>query len=467
MGNREDENRAAARADRFLTRHFSGDTMDYRQIAALIIPLLIDQTFIVCTNLFNTSMISSSGMTAVSAVNMVDSVNVFLLNIFIAVATGGTVIVAQYKGRGNHRDVPRAVSGSVTSVLFISFSIAAAVILLAPILLSWLFGAAEREVLNYARIYLIGSAASYVFFGMMEAVSASLRGLGETRSSLVLTLTMNGLYVALNLLLIQVFSLGIIGLVISLVLARASAALLSVFFLVRRKNPYRLAPSEIFRLDFPMLRRAMALGLPFAAEQMFFNGGKILTQTFIVGMGTLAIATNAITASLTSLFMIPATTLTLAIITVVGQCVGNRDIAQARKALRSFSILTSAAIFLMAVLLLPWMRDIVSIFRPPEEIVGEILLITYINTAAQMVLWPGSFLVPSALRAAGDARFTSIVSMLSMWLFRVILGYVAGVVLGWGVRGVWFAMQAEWGVRGLIFLLRLRGNKWYRHKVID
>jgi putative MATE family efflux protein len=465
--NRDDEHRAAARADRFLTRHFSGGTMDYRQIGALIIPLLIDQTFIVCTNLFNTSMISSSGMTAVSAVNMVDSVNVFLLNILIAVATGGTVIVAQYKGRGNHRDVPRAVSGSVTSVLIISFAIALMVILLAPAILAWLFGGAEREVLNYARIYLIGSASSYVFFGMMEAVSAALRGLGETRSSLVLTLTMNGLYVVLNLLLIQVFSLGIVGLVISLVTARVLAAILSIFFLVRKKNLYRLAPSEIFRLDFPMLRRAMALGFPFAAEQMFFNGGKILTQTFIVGMGTLAIATNAITASLTSLFMIPANTLTLAIITVVGQCVGNRDIEQARKSLRSFSILTSAAIFLMALVLLPWMRDIVSIFRPPEAIVGEILLITYINTAAQMVLWPGSFLVPSALRAAGDARFTSVVSMLSMWLFRVILGYVIGVLLGWGVRGVWFAMQAEWGVRGLIFLLRLRGSKWYRHKVID
>ena len=458
---------ATYRADRFLTKHFSGRTMDYRQIIALIIPLLIDQTFLVCTNLFNTSMISSSGLEAVSAVNMVDSLNAFLLNIFIAVATGGTVIVAQYKGRGNSRDVPRAISGSVTAVLLIASSIAVAIILSAPAILRWLFGTAEREVLDNARIYLIGSAVSYVFFGMMEAVSASLRGLGETRSSLVLTLTMHGIYVFLNVILIHVFSLGIFGMVISLISARVIAAMLSVFFLVRKKNLYRLRPSEIFRMDFPMLKRAMALGFPFAAEQMFFNGGKILTQTFVVGMGTLAIATNAITGSVTSLFMIPANTLALAIITVVGQCIGNRDIDQARKSIRSFSILTSAAILFMAATILPFMRSIVSIFGPTEEIIGDILLITYINTAAQFLFWSVSFLLPAALRAAGDARYTSVMSMLSMWLFRVVLGYILGVVVGLGVPGVWFAMEAEWGVRGLIFLLRLRGNKWYRHKVID
>lgn len=441
--------------------------MDYRQIIALIIPLLIDQTFIVCTNLFNTSMISSSGLEAVSAVNMVDSVNVFLLNIFIAVATGGTVIVAQYKGRGNHSEVPRAISGSVTAVLLIAASIGVTVIVSAPGILKWLFGGAEREVLDNARIYLIGSAVSYIFFGMMEAVSASLRGVGETRSSLVLTMTMHGIYVILNVILINIFSLGIIGLVISLISARLLAAILSVFFLVRKKNMYRLRPSELFRMDFPMLKRAMKLGFPFAAEQMFFNGGKILTQTFIVGMGTLAIATNAITGSVTSLFMIPANTFSLAIITVVGQCIGNRDIDQARKSIKSFSVLTSAAILIMAALILPFMRNIVSIFEPAEEIVGDILLISYINTAAQFVLWAVSFLLPAALRAAGDARYTSVMSLLSMWLFRVVLGYFLGVVIGLGVPGVWFAMEAEWGVRGVIFLLRLRGNKWYRHKVID
>lgn len=455
------------KADCFLKRHLSGDTLDYRRIIALIIPLFIDQTFIICTNFFNISMISSSGMDAVSAVNMVDSINLFLLSVFIAVATGGTVIVAQMKGRGNHREVPRAISGTVTSVFLISFGIGLLIIIFSSVILGFLFGNAEENVLINAQLFLVGSAASYVFFGLTESVSASLRGLGETRSSLLLTLCMNGLYVLLNIILVLECSLGIVGMIISLLAARIIASGVAVYLLIRRKNMFRLSFSKIIRIDPPMLGRAFALGIPFAAEQMFFNGGKLLTQTFIVGMGTYAIATHAITSSITSLFMIPANTLSLGIITVVGQCMGNKDIAQAKKSIRTFSVMTSLSILIMAVVILPFIGNIVGVFHPTDNIVGSILLITFVNTAAQLIFWPSSFLFPSALRAAGDARFTSVVSMLSMWLFRVVMGYVMGVIFGWGVPGVWFAMEAEWGVRGVIFWLRLRGDKWYRHKVID
>lgn len=456
----------SGRADRFLTRHFSGGTMDYKQIFSLIFPLFIDQAFIVCMNLFNTSMISSSGLDAVSAVSMVDSVNTFLMYIFVAVATGGTIIVAQLKGRGSLKEVPRAISGSVTAVLILAATISVAVVVAAPLLLDWIFGKAEAAVIENAKIYLIGCAVSYVFFAMMESVSAVLRGLGETRSSLVLTLVMNGLYVMLNFFLINVFDLGIVGMVISLISARMIAALVSVFFLIRKRNPYRLQITKIFCLDLSIIRHSFKLGMPFAAEQMFFNGGKILTQTFIVGMGTLALATNAITSSVVALFMIPANTFSLSIITIVGQCIGRKDLDQARRMIRSFMVLTSLSYVFLGLILLPFLPGIVSIFGPTQSILEDIYQIIYINTIAQAILWAPSFLVPSALRAGGDARFTSVVSMLSMWLFRVVLGYLLGVVLGWGVPGIWFAMEAEWGVRGFVFMIRLKGQRWYSHKVI-
>lgn len=460
-------NSVALRSDRFLSRHFSGETLDYRQIAALIFPLFIDQAFIVCMNLFNTSMISSSGLDAVSAVSMVDSVNIFLMYIFVAVATGGTIIVAQLKGRGSVSEVPRAISGSVTAVLLLAAAISVAVVVSAPLILKWIFGGAEAAVFENAKVYLIGSAVSYVFFAMMEAVSASLRGLGETRASLVLTLVMNGLYVVMNYFLINLFHLGIVGMVISLITARVVAAFVSVFFLIRKRNPYRMKITKIFCFDLSIIRRSFTLGMPFAAEQMFFNGGKILTQTFIVGMGTLALATNAITSSVVALFMIPANTFGLAIITIVGQCIGRKDLKQAKKMIRSFMVLTSVSFVFLGLVILPFLPGIVSIFGPAESIKGDIYQIIYINTIAQAILWAPSFLVPSALRAGGDATFTSVVSMLSMWLFRVVLGYILGVVLGWGVPGIWFAMEAEWGVRGIAFMIRSKGNHWYSHKVID
>lgn len=210
----------------------------------------------------------------------------------------------------------------------------------------------------------------------------------------------------------------------------------------------------------------MIIGIPFAAEQMFFNGGKLLTQTFIVQLGTLAITINAISGSISLVFQIGANALSIAIVTVVGQCIGRRNIEDARKFIKSFLWLSSIIFVIAAVILMPLFPWIVRLFSPPAEIIPEIFTLTVLIAIIQPFLWSISFIMPSALRAAGDSNFTSITAMLTMWLFRVILGYVLGIPLGLGIMGVWIAMVTEWGIRGSVFLWRFRGEKWYSRKLI-
>lgn len=441
--------------------------MDYRTVISIIIPILVDQAFIVILNLLNTAMISSSGVAAVSAVNMVDSLNVFLVNVFVAVSTGGTVVVAQYKGSGNEKMVSKAAAGSVASVFLLAFAISAVLIAFHTPMLNLLFGRAEAAVFANARVYLIGSGLSYCGIATTEAVCGALRGVGETRSSLMLSLIMNLSYVFLNVMFINVLHMGVFGMVTALNIARYLSAVCALIYLARFNESLHFQFGDLFHFNPSMLKRILFIGLPFAAEQMFFNGGKILTQTFIVGLGTYAMAVNAICGSVTLLFQIPANALSLAVVTVVGQCMGRRNVKDARKYIKSFLVLSSASFFVMAFFIFPFFGPIVSLFNPPQEIVRTILVITVINEAAQIPLWSISFITPSALRAAGDSKFTSIVSMLSMWLFRVVLGYILGVVLPFGIVGVWVAMDCEWGVRGVIFLLRFRGKKWYQHHLID
>lgn len=210
----------------------------------------------------------------------------------------------------------------------------------------------------------------------------------------------------------------------------------------------------------------MFIGMPFAAEQMFFNGGKILTQVFIVSLGTYALATNAIASSFAGIMQIPGNALSLTIITVVGQCMGSNNVKDARKFIKSFLVASSLSFVVMGLLVMPFFHPLVSMFHPPAEIVRDIFIIVLINTIVQIPLWSVSFITPSALRAAGDSKFTSMVSMLSMWLFRVVLGYILGIVLDFGLLGVWLAMNCEWGIRGFIFLRRFMGKKWVQHRVI-
>lgn len=450
----------------FLNKYFSGESMDYRQIFALFLPILIDQAFIVGLNLVNTAMISSSGVGAVSAVNMVDSLNVFLINVFVAVATGGTVVVAQYKGSGNDLMVSRAAAGTVTSVALISIGIGLLIMGLHSPVLHLLFGSASPEVLESARIYLIGSSASYVGIAVVQAVCGALRGIGKTRASLALSLIMNLMYVALNVVFINFLEMGVLGMTIAINIARYGGAACALYYLFKVDATLHLRVRDLFHFPLSMLRKIMFIGIPFAAEQMFFNGGKILTQVFIVSLGTYAIATNAIGASLAMVFQIPASALSLTVVTVVGQCIGSGNIPDARKFIKSFLWLGTCSLAVTGLILMPLFRPLVGLFNPPAEIVDDLFLLLLINTLVQIPLWPISFILPSALRAAGDSKFTSITSMMTMWLFRVIFGYVLGIVMGIGILGVWLAMNCEWGVRGALFLWRFRGKKWYEHKLI-
>ncbi len=440
--------------------------MDYRQIFALFFPILIDQAFIIGLNLVNTAMISSSGVSAVSAVNMVDSLNIFLINVFVAVATGGTVVVAQYKGSGNAMMVSRASAATVTSVAMIALAIALLIIGLHQPVLTLLFGSASPEVLESARIYLIGSSTSFLGIAIVQAVCGALRGIGKTRASLALSLIMNLLYVLLNIVFITLLNMGVMGMTLAINIARFAGAACALYYLFKVDATLHIRLRDLFHFPISMLRKIMFIGLPFAAEQMFFNGGKLLTQVFIVSLGTYAIATNAIGSSLAAVFQIPASALSLTIVTVVGQCIGRGNIADARKFIKSFLWLGAFSLALMGLILMPLYRPLVGLFNPPPEIVNDLFVVLLINTLVQVPLWSISFILPSALRAAGDSRFTSITSMLTMWLFRVILGYIMGIVLGWGILGVWLAMNCEWGVRGAVFLWRFRGKKWYAHKLI-
>lgn len=449
-----------------LNKYFTGASIDYREMIAIIIPLVVDQAFLVLMSFLNTAMISSAGVAAVSAVSMVDSLNIFLVNVFIAVATGGTVIVAQYKGSGNMTMVSKTATQAITAVTLFSVVISSLVIIFHIPTLNLLFGKAEADVFHNATIYLIGSCISYPFIAIFQAVCGSLRGVGETKPCLKLSLIMNVTNTVLNVLFITILHLGVKGLVMSILLARVLGMITSLIYIIKYNETIQFQVKKALKIDVSILKKVMFIGLPFAAEQLFFNGGKLLTQTFIVQLGTLAMTAYAIGNSFALLFQIGPNSLSIAIVTVVGQCIGQRNIEDARKFIKSTIGLSSILFVISSVIILPFYPLLIKLFSPPDEIIGTIFILVLISAIAQPILWSPSFIMPSALRAAGDSTFTSVASLFTMWLLRVVLGYVLGITFGFGIIGVWVAMIIEWGARGLIFTERFKGKKWYAHRLV-
>ncbi|MCQ6279438.1 MATE family efflux transporter [Bacillus sp. EB600] len=450
----------------WLDKYLTGESIDYKQIIAIIIPILVDQAFLILMSFLNTAMISSAGVAAVSAVSMVDSLNIFLVGVFIAVATGGAVIVAQYKGSGNAELVSKTATQAISAVTIFSVLVSVLVIIFHTPTLNMLFGKADADVFQNAKIYLVGSCISYTFIAIFQAVCGTLRGVGQTRPCLRLSLFMNFTNTCLNVLFITIFNMGVKGLVISILLARVLGMAASLIYIIRYNETIRFKIKNALKVDIPILKKVMFIGIPFAVEQLFFSGGKLLTQTFIVQLGTYAMSAYAIANSIVLLFQIGPNALGIGIVTVVGQCIGQRNIEDARKFIKSLTVLASILFVVTSATLLPFFPLMMKVFKAPDEIISTIFTLILMSAIAQPFFFPLSFTMPSALRAAGDSNFTSIASLLSMWLIRVVLGYILGITLGFGIIGVWAAMIFEWVVRGTIFVKRFNGKKWYAHRLV-
>lgn len=402
----------------------------------LILPLVVEQILAVTIGMSDTIMVSSVGEAAVSGLSLVDTINILLINIFAALATGGAVVIMGI------------------------------VLIGCTAILQLVFTDVEPAVMWNAEIYFKISAWSYPFIALYNSGAALFRSMGNSKISMITSLFMNAFNILGNAVLIYGFHMGVAGAAISSLVSRILGSLFMLYLL---RSPDNLIYIDSYRkLEFhpDMIRRILTIGIPNGLENGMFQIGKILVQGLIAGFGTVAIAANAVANNIAQMEIIPAAAIGLAMITVVGQCVGAGDYAQARlyiKKLMKIAYISMLAVNLIILCLVPLLLNIYNLSAQTYDTALELLL--YHGIFA-MVLWPASFTFPNALRAAGDVRFTMCISIVSMWLCRICLSWLLGVILGLGVLGVWLAMFTDWLFRILWFYWRYQSGSWMKKRII-
>lgn len=433
----------------------------------LILPLIIEQFLSVAMGFIDTAMVSSAGAAAVSGVSLSDNINVLLINIFAALATGGAVVVAQYLGRKDSQSAGIAAK----QLLYVSFAISLVIVAIVFPLRQWLliklFGNADSDVMAYALTYFAITILSFPFLALYNSSAALMRTTGDAITPTITAFIMNVLHIIGNYILINGFHMDVAGAAISTVICRAAGAVAMVWYL-KRPNPI-LTIKHLFKPIWhpDMIKRIFRIGIPNGVENSLFQLGKIIILQLIASLSTVVIAANSVANILSSIVTIPGSAIGLAMITVVGRCVGANEKGQAKKytdLLIKLSYLSLVITSVVLVLVLPW--TLTSLFNLQGEgytITRNMLLI---YAAVAIIIWPPAFALPNALRAAGDAKFTMVVSLLSMALFRISLSYLFVKTFNWGIYGVWFAMFADWIVRSAAFLIRYKNEKWLDNEVL-
>lgn len=326
--------------------------------------------------------------------------------------------------------------------------------------LRMIFGAIEPDVMANAQIYFLLSAVSYPFLGVYNAGAALFRAMGDSKTSMYISILMNVLNVGGNALLIFVFHLGVAGAATASLISRiVGAAAVTALLLNRNRTIYYDALHK-FEIKWSMIKSILQIGVPNGLENSIFQIGKILVASIVAGFGTVSITANAVAGNLASIQIIPGQAIGMAMITVVGQCVGAKDYDGVKKYTKKLMLLAFVATWVMTAFMLLFSRNILSFYALSPETAELTLDVFIVHGVCCIVIWPFAFTLPNALRAANDVRFTMLVSLFSMWIFRIAFSYILAVYFDMGVIGIWVAMCIDWLCRAIFFVVRFARGKW-------
>lgn len=438
---------------------------DNKTLKKLIIPLIIEQILAISVGMADTIMISKAGEAAISGVSLVDMINNLLINVFAAISTGGAVVTAQYIGKKNRDKACSSAKQLLFVTLLISVGIMFLTILFRRPLLHLLFGSIDEVVMKNAIIYLIISALSYPFLALYNSCAALFRSMGNSKVSMYVSLGMNMINVVGNAILIFIFHMGVAGAAIASLVARMVAAIIMLIMVCNKQNEVFVEHLFHIEINIVMIKKILHIGIPNGLENSIFQLGRVIVVSIIACFGTTQIAANAVANNLDGLGCIAGQAMNLAIITVVGQCVGAGDYKQATyytKKLLKITYMITIAANTVILLTLPW---ILSIYDLSPETIQLTIILVFIHDGIAMILWPASFTLPNALRASNDVKFTMFVSIFSMCMFRIMLSYILGLHMGMGAVGVWIAMVVDWIFRMVCFVSRFIGGKWKLQKI--
>lgn len=445
-------------------------TFSNRMLLSLILPLIAEQFLAVLVGMADTVMVSGVGDSAVAAISTVDTISSLLINLFSAMSAGGAVVAAQYLGRGDRENACRAAKQQLISTFILSFTIMALALIFYRQVIGIMDDGSDADTLQKSYTYLLITACSFPFLGLYNGGVGLMRAMGNSKASMYTSIVMNLINIGGNAILIGPCGLGVTGAAISTLLSRTVSAVVILRMMFNPEMPIHLdpvhKPREYFRLNFPMIKSIFRIGIPNGLEGSLFQVGKVLIMGIITTFPTAIRAANGIVNSISSVVNIPGSAIGLASIAVIGQLIGAGKKQEAKRYSKKLLALMYLAQFPLNFLAIFIAEPLVRLFNLSAEGVPIAALILRVYCILSIFTWAPSFGMPQFLRAAGDARFTMIVSMVSMLTLRLAVSYLFVYGLGLSLLGVWLAMHLDWIVRGVCFIWRFHRNKWLEKKVI-
>lgn len=437
-----------------------------KTILLFVLPIFLEQIMIAFIGIADTYMVSGFGEAAVAGVSLVTGIDKFVKSIFTGLAAGASVVVSQYIGAGDRLSASKSMKTGIQLLFFMTLVITALMIIFKKQVLTLLFGAVEKDVMDASLEYFSISAFSYPLVSLFNTGCSSYRAMGNSRVNFYASMFMLSINLVLKYIFIYHMDMGVRGAGLSSLIAYGIVGIALIASLHRVDNKVNIERIYVFEGNKKMMKSIFGIGLPNGIENGMFQMGHILLQNLMSTLGTVAIAANALYANISPLYHSLNSGFSLGITTFVAQCMGAGRPDEARHYMRHILKLTYVFTAINGIVLIIFSKQLISIYGLSDEVtnVGHKLLLMYLTGA--IFAYPSSFTLANGLRGTGDTRFTMTVSLVSMFGVRIGLAYVAVYVFKMGIYGVQLVMVLEWFEKGIIYHIRERRGKWQNIKVI-
>lgn len=437
-----------------------------KDLKAMIVPLFLEQLLVMLVGMADTLVVSYAGESAVSGVSLVNQFNTIFIYLFTALASGGAVVISQYIGRNENDCAGETASQLLLFSTVFSVFIAVLVLVGNRGMLRLMFGKVEDSVMQACITYLKISAYSYPALAVYNAGTAVYRSLGKTSVTMYLSVASNIINVVGNIIGVFVLNAGVAGVAWPSLIARTFSAVAITVLCFRKKNEVVYRSKWIFRWNWDLMKRILKVAVPNGIENGIFQLVKVALSSIVALFGTYQIAANGVAQSIWSMAALAGVSMGPAFITVIGQCMGNRDAEAADyyfRKLTKITLLLSTVWNALIFLLTPFIMKFYALSTETKRLVIWLVLIHNVFNAAA---FPFSGALSNGLRAAGDVKFTMYVSIASTIFGRLLLSYLLGITFQMGVIGIAIAMVCDWIIRAVIFIGRQKSGKWKSFQVI-
>ncbi len=435
-------------------------------LKALIIPLFLEQLLLALVGIADVFVISFAGEAAVSGVSLVNSFNTIFLNLFVALASGGAVVISQYIGRKEKENSSRAASQLLAASGIFSIVTAVVIVIFNEPLMRLMFGKVDDDVMAACVTYLRISAYSYPALAVYNAGAALYRSFGKTSTTMYISIASNGINVIGNIIGVFVLHAGVAGVAVPSLIARTFSAVVITVLCFQKKNPVYYIGKWIMRLDRVLQKQILGIAVPNGIESGIFQLVKVALSSIVAMFGTYQIAANGVAQSIWSMAALVCVAMGPVYITVIGQCMGAGDIRQAEYYFYKLTKITVAFASIWNLLIFAATPVVLHFFAISDQAKSLTVWLVLLHNIFSAAVFPFADPLGKGLRACGDVKFTTAISLFTTIGVRLVLSVIFALWLQMGVMGIAVAMCLDWTTRGIIFWARFKQGKWKHFKVI-